>query len=177
MNKKRIIIIVSIVVLVLGGAVTIPYFFISSDSNKSTEQTAEPGTVSEKTASDIGQVAKQWRVSQEKDQAISALDAALAKAETPADKQFIKGFKYKVYAEAGDTSAALSVSKELAEADNSALSYDRLAQAYAANGDNKAALENYKLARQLVEASNVPDKQMELDYYDASIKDLESKVQ
>ncbi len=66
---------------------------------------------------------------------------------------------------------------EIAETDKSALSYDRLAQAYAAEGDTKAAIENYRLARELVAAGNAPDRQMELEYYDAMIQGLESKVQ
>lgn len=180
MNKKRIIIIISIVValvLVMGVVATVPLFLNRSDSQQASEQITKPGIVTQETTNNIENVSKQWLGTRDKDSAIKQLDSALANAKTSEDKQAIQSFKYKVYIESGDVDAAISVSQQLVEVNKTATSYDRLAQAYAAKADNKAALENYKLARQIVEASNVPDKQMELEYYDSIIKDLESKVQ
>ncbi len=58
MNKKRIIIVGVVVVAVLVGAAATAYFLTRSESNKSADQTAKPGTVSQETASSIDSASK-----------------------------------------------------------------------------------------------------------------------
>lgn len=176
MNKKRIVIIISLVVVVVAVFSTGLYFFYRSISNESIVTPVEPDRISSESSQKIESALNEWSASQDKDATIAQLDEAIESAESSSEKQLIEGFKYKVYAESGDTESAITVSERLLEQDKSPLSYDRLAQAYRSAGNIEKALENYRIARQLIESGDAVDKQMELDYYDAMIQQLESQV-